>query len=164
MQKILVSGCLYGDRCKYDASDNEVRDELFQRWKKEGRLVPICPEEEGGLKTPREAAEIKGGCGADVLAGKAKVFGVEGTDCTEAFIEGAKKVLKKAKSEGFKIVLLKERSPSCGTNNIYDGTFTSTKIKGSGVCSYLLQSNGLFVYSEEELEMVAEMLEVLEEK
>ncbi|RYD05193.1 hypothetical protein N752_10375 [Desulforamulus aquiferis] len=116
-----------------------------------GKVVPICPEQLGGSPTPRPPAEIKGGTGLDVLRGTAKVYTDEGLDITDLFIEGAQEVLKVCRIFDVKAAILKERSPSCGCNIIYDGTFQSMRIPGQGVTAALLASQGIPVYSEEEL-------------
>lgn len=146
---ILVSSCLLGIKSKYDGSKNSITRlmDLCPR----GLIVPACPEQLGGSSTPRPAAEIKGGTGADVFTGKAKVYTSHGDDITELFIEGAREVLQLCKRFQVKAAILKERSPSCGCNLIYDGTFRGIRIKGQGVTAALLASEGIPVYSEEEL-------------
>ncbi|HEX3032475.1 MAG TPA: DUF523 domain-containing protein [Bacillota bacterium] len=113
----------------------------------------------GGLSTPRKPCEIKGGSAAAVLAGEAKVMDSEGRDVTEAFIRGAKEVLRIAKMVGARGAILKERSPSCGSGCIYDGSFQHRAVEGQGVCSALLRQGGLLVYSEQNI--TAEVLEAM---
>lgn len=146
---IIVSACLAGIYCKYDGSDNFVPEirEMIAR----GDALPVCPEQLGGAPTPREAAEINGFTGEDVLNGKGKVITKSGIDKTEAFIKGAEEVLKLAKLTGTTKAILKERSPSCGSSYIYDGTFSGRKICGKGVTAALLTANGIKVISEEQL-------------
>lgn len=146
---ILVSSCLLGIRAKYNGGDNTVR-QLVDLCKS-GLIVPACPEQLGGLPTPRSPAEIRGGSGADVLAGRARVFTDQGADVTGAFIDGAREVLKLCQILGIKAAVLKERSPSCGCNWIYDGTFNGILVKGRGVTAAILVSGGITVFSEEEL-------------
>lgn len=143
---ILVSACFAGIKVKYNGKDN--LDERLKKLVDEKRAVPVCPEVLGGLSTPREPAEINGGDGFDVLDGKAKVVTKSGKDVTEAFLKGANETLKIAKEVGATIVVLKENSPSCGSNMIYNGTFQGEKIKGNGVTSALLIRNGFQVISE----------------
>lgn len=146
---ILVSACLLGINCKYNGGNNRIPAlaELCQQ----GRLVPVCPEMLGGLPIPRPPAEIRGGSGSAVLAGKAKVVNREGNDVTAAFLRGAEETLTLARLFGAKKALLKESSPSCGSSTIYDGTFTGTKKAGEGVTTALLRSHGIEVFSEKEL-------------
>jgi len=111
----------------------------------EGRAVLVCPEVDGGLGTPRPPAEIVGGDGADVLAGRARVVTVQGEDVTEAYIRGAERALRVAEQRGATRAILKARSPSCGSGNIYDGTFSKTLLAGDGVTAALLKMNGIDV-------------------
>jgi uncharacterized protein YbbK (DUF523 family) len=143
----LVSACLIGIHCRFDGKDSLDND--VQRLVKEGKAVPVCPEQMGGLSTPRLPAEIVGGDGDDVLDGKAKVINIEGEDVTEAFIRGAEEALRAAKSVGATEAILKEKSPSCGSCVIYDGTFKGQKQAGSGVTAALLKRNGIHVVSDE---------------
>ena len=158
IKKILISGCLIGEKVKYNGLDNQLSSKLIEQWTSEGRLVPICPEVEGGLPVPRNPVEILNGNGSDVLNGVAKAYDDKGNDVTEAFITGAEKALKVAKEQRIDIAVLKERSPSCGSNSIYNGKFNGTKIDGMGVTASLLAMNGVKVFSEDELENVADLL------
>lgn len=144
---ILVSACLAGVNCKYNAQNNEAKEiiELVR----DGKAVLVCPEQLGGLSTPRSACEILDGTGADVLDKKAKVGTHEGQDVTEQFIKGAEEVLKIAKLYGIKKAILKARSPSCSSSVIYDGTFSSQKKEGNGVTVALLKRNGIEIVDEE---------------
>lgn len=146
---ILVSSCLLGIRAKYDGGINSV-PKLVDLCSS-GLIVPACPEQLGGSPTPRPPAEIKGGTGADVLAGRARVYTSQGREITDLFIEGAREILKMCRMFRVRAAILKERSPSCGCNLIYDGTFQGVRIKGRGVTAALLASEGIPVYSEEEL-------------
>ncbi|WP_373599588.1 DUF523 domain-containing protein [Paraclostridium bifermentans] len=137
---ILVSACLLGINCKYDGDNNyheSVKDYL-----KDKQFVVICPEQLGGLPTPRIPSEIT----------KDKVMNKEGIDVTNNFIKGANESLKIAKLYGCKEAILKEGSPSCGSNKIYDGTFTGIKIYGMGITASLLKKEGIRIMSEKELE------------
>jgi uncharacterized protein YbbK (DUF523 family) len=144
----LVSACLMGIHCRFDGESSLDID--VQKLVKEGKAVPVCPEQMGGLSTPRLPAEIVGGDGEDVLDGKAKVINIEGEDVTDAFIRGAEEALRVAKSVSATEAILKERSPSCGSCVIYDGTFSGKKQAGNGVTAALLQRNGIKVVTEEE--------------
>lgn len=146
---ILVSSCLLGIKAKYDGGKNSVA-RLIDLCPS-GLVVPACPEQLGGSPTPRPPAEIKGGSGADVLTGLARVYTNQGNDLTGLFIEGAREVLQLCRRFQVRAAILKERSPSCGCNLIYDGTFQGVRVKGQGVTAALLTSEGISVCSEEEL-------------
>ncbi|TVY04028.1 DUF523 domain-containing protein [Paenibacillus cremeus] len=143
---ILISACLVGLATTYDGRDN-YREEIASLLK-QGKAVLVCPEQLGGLPTPRKPAEIVGGNGADVLDGKAKVMTADHDEVTQEFIRGAEQTLKIAQTVNAKYAVLKESSPSCGSNLIYDGTYTKNKKAGFGVTSALLQRHGIEVYSE----------------
>ena len=140
MEKILISACLVGDKTKYDGRSNynPLIKELLELYE----LVPFCPEVEGGLKTPRDPSEIKGD----------KVISNKGRDVTRFFNEGAERALNICKYLDIKLAILKEGSPSCGSNEIYDGTFSNRKIKGEGITAALLRKNGIKVINESEIE------------
>lgn len=146
---ILVSSCLLGINSKYDGSKNTVQ-ELISLCPK-GLLLPVCPEQLGGAPTPRPPAEIKGGTGLDVLEGRTRVYSNLGVDLTDSFITGAQEVLRICRLYGVTAAILKERSPSCGCNIIYDGSFKSIRMPGQGVTAALLKSEGIQIYSEEQL-------------
>lgn len=147
MEKKMVSACFAGIHCRFDQKHQQV-DEILELVKK-GEAIPVCPEQLGGLSTPRSPAEIVGGDGDDVLDGKARVMTKEGEDVTEAFLRGARETLRLAQMIGVKEVILKERSPSCGSCMIYDGLFRGNKRPGMGVTAALLRRNGIKVFSEE---------------
>ncbi|WP_135081244.1 DUF523 domain-containing protein [Terasakiella sp. SH-1] len=144
MEKILISACLYGEVVRYDGRQKRLNHPYIQRWQEEGRLVAICPEVAGGLPVPRSPCEY------DMQTGH--VLTKEGQDFTAAFQAGAQAVLHLAQTHHIRFALLKERSPSCGSNEIYDGHFSGRTIKGQGISAALLQENGIQVYSEETLE------------
>ena len=143
--KVLISACLLGVRCRYDGGDS--RNEAAIKQQKKYEFVPVCPEESGGLPTPRPPAEIIGGDGDAVLDGKAKVMTADGTDVTEAYLKGARHALEVAQSNGATHVILKARSPSCGCGDIYDGTFSGNLTSGDGVTTALLKRHGITVTS-----------------
>jgi uncharacterized protein YbbK (DUF523 family) len=143
----LVSACLMGCECRYDKKDNWIG--TIEQLVKDGKAVPACPEQLGGLPTPRPPAEIIGGDGFDVLDGKARVVDNTGNDVTANFIQGAQQALRIAQTVGATEAILKERSPSCGSAMIYDGTFSKTKRTGVGVTAALFIRNGIAVTSEE---------------
>ncbi len=146
---ILISACLAGRACRFDGSSN--RDDLVTRLVAEGRAVLVCPEEEGGLGTPRPPAEISGGDGSDVVAGRARVVTRDGRDVTDAYLEGARRALEAAQAAGATRAILKARSPSCGKGAIYDGTFEGKLKPGEGVTTALLRANGIEVVTEEDV-------------
>ena len=144
---IMVSACLAGILCKYNGTYNTIPE--IQKLVEEGRAIPVCPELLGGASVPREANEITGGDGFAVLSGQARVITKVGEDNTELFVRGAEKVLEIARENGIRLAVLKERSPSCGSSHIYDGTFTGKKIPGMGVAAALLHKNHIKFLSEE---------------
>lgn len=135
----LCSACLLGIQCRYDGR-SKPNDKVIELSKKE-ILIPVCPEQLGGLPTPREASEQKRG-GVVTKSGK---------DVSENFIKGAEQVLVLAKLFGIKEAILKQKSPSCGCGKIYDGNFSDTLIGGDGVTATLLKKNGIRVLTEEDL-------------
>lgn len=140
MEKILISACLVGDKVKYDGGSNynEKVKLLLEKYE----LVPFCPEVEGGLPTPRVASERQ----------KDRVKMKSGKDVTKNFQQGAELALNICLYLGIKIAILKERSPSCGSKKIHDGTFTNKLIDGEGVTTELLRKKGIKVISEEEID------------
>lgn len=144
----LISGCLIGINCKYNGSNNMNR-EMVELVKK-GLAVPFCPEQLGGLPTPRYASEIQQGSGEDVLEGRARVINQTGRDVTENFIRGAEESLKLARILGTKFAILKSKSPSCGYGEIYDGSFRGVLVKGNGVTAALFMKNGIKVITEKD--------------
>ncbi|HBP49096.1 DUF523 domain-containing protein [Pseudomonas sp. FSL R10-0056] len=161
--KVLVSRCLLGHRVRYDGGASGPYA-LLAQWQAEGRVIALCPEVAGGLPTPRAAAEIPGGQGVEVLAGKAAVITTEGEDVTEAFVSGARQALALVERHGIRIAILKANSPSCGNRLTYDGSFRGVKVEGQGVTAALLTRAGVQVFSELELEEAAKALGVLTQK
>ncbi len=146
---VLVSACLAGRACRFDGSANP--DHEVARLVAEGRAVLVCPEVDGGLGTPRPAAEISGGHGRDVLAGRARVLTQAGEDVTDAYVAGAERALEAAREAGARVAILKARSPSCGKGAVYDGSFSRTLQAGDGVTAALLRENGIDVVTDEEV-------------
>ncbi len=136
---ILVSKCLLGINCRYKG-DN-CRCEKVVELGKENNLIPVCPEEDGGLPTPRDPSEIVGN----------KVLSNKGKDVTKEYQKGAELALKAAKENHIDYAVLKKNSPSCGKGIIYDGSFTGKKIPGNGVTVKLLLENGFTVLTEDEI-------------
>jgi uncharacterized protein YbbK (DUF523 family) len=149
---ILVSACLLGNPVRYNSTDLLIEHPLFQKWQAENRLISICPEVAGGMSVPRAPAEIQKGDGKSVLGGKSRVLDKQGTDVTNAFIRGALQALKMALDNNCVAAILTEHSPSCGSNMIYDGTFSRKKINGVGVTTSLLEQNQIPVFNQEQLE------------
>ncbi|MGH2757410.1 MAG: DUF523 domain-containing protein [Actinomycetota bacterium] len=145
---VLVSACLAGCACRFDGSGQ--LDDRVARLVSDGRAVLVCPEEEGGLGTPRPPAEIVGGDGRDVIQGRARVVTRDGTDVTEAYLAGARRALEAARGSGAAMAVLKARSPSCGKGRVYDGSFSRTLRAGDGVTTALLEANGIQVISDED--------------
>lgn len=147
MKKVLISACLYGQKCRYDGKDNLI-DELCLL-KDKFVFVPVCPEVSGGLETPRNPSEIVGD----------RVVMNDGTDVTEEYKKGAKIALGTALENGCKIALMKAKSPSCGVGKIYDGTFSKTLTDGDGITVRLLKENGILVFDETQIKELLEYIE-----
>ena len=161
---ILVSACLAGLATTHNgkAKPHPKVMELVRQ----GRAILVCPEQLGGLPTPRACAEIApaslsasasasasaSGDGAAVLAGEARVIDVEGNDVTANYLRGAREALKAARLAGSTKAILKARSPSCGKDRIHDGTFAGVLKPGQGVTAALLAQEGLEILSEDDLE------------
>ncbi len=145
MEHILVSACLAGENCKWDGGNNRSEAVLAFMKRMEGKAEfhLVCPEELGGLSTPRPASEIRKEDGA--------VVNTEGRDVTAEFLFGADLALREAKEHGCTLAILKERSPSCGTREIYDGTFSHTRVPGMGKTARILADYGIRVVGESEI-------------
>lgn len=138
--RILISACLLGVPCRYDGASkpHPLAAALAERH----HLVPVCPEQLGGLPTPRPPAERRDG----------RVVTKEDRDVTEHYRRGAESALALCRLLGCQAAVLKERSPSCGRGEIYDGTFTGTRVPGDGVTAELLTAHGIAVYGESQIE------------
>lgn len=150
--KILISACLLGGPVRYDGSDSFLTHSLIKKWQQENRLVSICPEVAGGLAVPRTPAEVQAGDGFSVLLGESKVIDKQKVDVTKAFVNGANEALVLARKNNCIAAILTERSPSCGSLQIYDGSFTSTKKTGVGVTTALLEQHNIKVFNQFQLE------------
>lgn len=155
VHRILISACLIGRPVRYDGTGKPLADRRVDDWLAEGRLVPLCPEMLGGLPVPRPPAEIVDGNGADVLAGRATVVTATGEDVTAAFLAGAVATLDLARREGCGHALLIDRSPSCGSFTIYDGSFSGRQMSGAGVVAALLAVSGIAVFADHQLDRLA---------
>lgn len=144
MQNVLISACLLGVDCKYNGSNNKLDEKTINSLKDKYNLIPVCPEIMGGLPTPRNPVEIKDG----------KVFDYDGEEFTEEFEKGSDEVVKLAKLYNPTIAILKENSPSCGSNYIYDGTFNNKKIKGMGIAARKLSEEYVRLFNEENIKIL----------
>jgi len=135
----IVSACLAGIECKYNGKSNPV-EEVMNLVRK-GEAIPVCPEQLGGLTTPRPCCEIRNG----------KVFTKDGDDVTSEFKKGAEEGLKIALLAGCESAILKAKSPSCGCGKIYDGSFSGKLINGYGIFAEILQNNGIAVVNEDNI-------------
>ena len=144
--RVLVSACLLGARCRYDGACKPLPG--LERLLDAADPVPVCPEQLGGLPTPRTPAER---CGRFVVAR-------DGTDVTAQYERGAQEALRLAQLTGCTLALLKEKSPSCGCGRIYDGTHTGTLTGGNGVTAELLLQNGVHVFGETQLDALLDSL------
>ncbi|MEH6824470.1 MAG: DUF523 domain-containing protein [Motiliproteus sp.] len=159
MQLILISRCLLGEAVRYDGSSKALEHPLLELWRRQQRLVPICPEMAGGLGCPRPAAEISGGDGRQVLSGQSRVHHQDGTDISAAFIRGAHAALTLCQQQQIRFALLKARSPSCGGSGSYDGRFEKRVLdSGIGVTAALLSMHGIQIFDETQLEALASAL------
>ena len=140
--RILISACLLGAACRYDGRSKPHAEVL--KLAERHQLVPLCPEQLGGLPTPRMPSERQG----------ERVVTADGTDVTEQYQRGAEEALRLCRLLGCDVAVLKERSPSCGKERIYDGTFSGTLADGWGVTAELLRQNGVPVYGESEIEEI----------
>lgn len=138
--KLLISACLLGCRCRYDGAAK--RHPLAEALARRHTLVPVCPEQMGGLPTPRPPAERR----------EDRVVTREGGDVTAQYRRGAEEALHLYRLMGCEAAILKERSPSCGRGSVYDGTFSGTLCSGDGVTAELLAQSGIPVYGESDLE------------
>ncbi|QMT59472.1 MULTISPECIES: DUF523 domain-containing protein [unclassified Legionella] len=153
MPKILLSACLLGHKVRYDGGDCLQNHPLLQQWFEEGKIIIFCPEMAGGLPTPRAPAEIQDKkSGADVLNRNALVKTKNGQDVTHFFLQGAQKALELVKKYDLRVAILKSRSPSCGAQEIYDGSYTRTLMEGEGVTAALLREHGVQIFDEHHID------------
>lgn len=143
--RIIVSACLLGENCKYNGGNNLCKEVVAL--KKCFELVPVCPEYFGNLPIPRVPCEIVNG----------RVISRDGEDLTDNFVQGAEHTLYIAKECNAPAAILKERSPSCGYKNIYDGTFSGVLTNGNGVTADLLNRNEIMIFGESELKKLIEL-------
>ena len=144
MEKLLISACLAGENCKYSGGNNFIGETALASLGEKYELVSACPEVMGGLSVPRIPCERIG----------ARVMNERGEDVTAQFKAGAELTANICERQGVKKALLKEKSPSCGSGRIYDGTFSHTVIAGDGVTAERLRALGIALFGESELEML----------
>ena len=149
--KVLISACLLGDNIKYSGGNNLTLELVTLLEKYNVKIVKICPECFAGLSIPRVPSEIRGD----------KVFSKDGRDITEEFLSGAEKTYQIAKRKQVDFAILKERSPSCGSSFIYDGSFSGKVIEGQGLTAKKLSKENIIIFSEENLEEIEKYLEEL---
>jgi len=151
LDKILISACFLGDRVRYNGKIKALENDLITQWQQQGRLISICPEVIAGLSVPRSPAEIN--------ASTKQVITSDGVDVTEQFNYGAKQALLLCQKQSIRFALLKESSPSCGSNTIYDGSFTQQKIAGEGLTTKLLRQHGIQVFCEHSIADLAKLID-----
>ncbi len=134
----LISACLTGEHCRYDGGTCRIREiaDLLEK----GDAVTVCPEQLGGLPTPRMPSEIRNG----------RVYNKQGKDVTENFLRGAEAALSAARKSRCTKAVLKEGSPSCGLHTVYDGTFSGKRIEGKGIFAAMLENSGVICLNENE--------------
>lgn len=142
MEKLLISACLLGVSCRYDGGSNALSEDVLTALRARYDLLPVCPERDGGMPTPRIPSERRGD----------RVVNRAGEDVTVFFACGAEKALDAARAAGSTRALLKERSPSCGSGLIYDGSFTGTLVPGDGLTAEKLRAAGIEVFGESRTE------------
>ena len=140
MGKIAVSACLLGENCKYNGGNN--RNEAVLNFIKDKEVLPVCPEVVGGLPTPRVPVELVNGV----------AINRDGVNVDQEFHLGVDRMLKKLAEEDIELVILQPRSPSCGSRQIYDGTFTGTLKPGQGMFAKVLMEKGYKVVEPDELD------------
>ena len=143
---IIISACLLGVKCRYDGRSSP--DEALAAIYTTRHLVPLCPEQLGGLSTPRNPSSIISGDGDDVLAGRSRIVDSQGNDVTEQFLRGAHETLRIATILGVDTAILKEKSPSCGVHCIKRDDIMIT---GTGVTASLLRRHGIRIISSERI-------------
>ena len=149
MEYILVSACLLGARCRYDGAEKADDRVTALLDRKDVVLIPMCPEQLGGMATPREPSERRDG----------GVWNQKGEDVTWYYRRGAEEALKRARLYGCRCAILKERSPSCGKGMVYDGSHSGTLTEGSGVTAELLEAHGIQVFGESEAGKIKKWLD-----
>ncbi|MBG2876565.1 DUF523 domain-containing protein [Proteus alimentorum] len=150
--KILVSACLMGFKVRYNGTEKARLNTVLEQWQQEQRLVIHCPELAAGLPTPRASAEIAGFNGDQVMQNSAKVIESTGNDVTAHYQLAAWLALRTALDSNCIVALFTDKSPTCGSQYIYDGNFSGVIKQGEGVATALLRQHGIKVFSENQLE------------
>ena len=145
---VLISSCLLGQYCRYDGNIKEYAAMQTLLQARQIHLIPICPEQSGGLATPREPAECKNG----------RVITQSGIDVTAAYHRGAVEAVKLARLFHCSYAILKEKSPTCGSGNIYDGSFRHITVEGDGIAVQYLKKAGIAVIGESEMVRIEELI------
>lgn len=143
---IIVSACLLGFNCRYDGEGRPDEDLLSSALRK--LFVPVCPEQLGGLPTPRAPSGIIGGDGLDVLEGKSRIIDASGRDVTDCFLRGANEAMRIVELLEISTAIMKEKSPSCGVCHIKRN---GSIVRGTGVTSALLAKSGIRVISSDRI-------------
>jgi len=153
-KKVLISACLLGKNCRYSGGHSHIKelDDLNVDF------IPVCPEEAGGLETPRPAAELLGSA-KSILSEKGSIITNDGHDVTQNFIHGAKKSLEKGLTSSVEYAILKSNSPSCGVGAVYDGTFTNSLTNGDGIFAYLCTHAGINCIPSDDLNKIKKTLQ-----
>jgi len=152
-KKILISACLLGRNCRYNGGHSQLTEleEIDVEW------IPVCPEELGGLGTPRPSAEMQENA-ETILNGKGKIITNKGKNVTSEFIQGAEKSLQLGLGAEVKIAVLKSKSPSCGIGKIYDGSFTKSLKTGNGIFAHLCHENDIACISSDNINQIKKTL------
>jgi len=143
---VLISSCLLGKNVKYNGRNNHINNSFIQMLLKNNLVIPVCPEVDGGLPIPRTPVE---------LIGK-KAINQDGIDKTKEFVIGAQIALQKVIDFDIKMAIMKSKSPSCGKDTIYDGSFTKTLTNGNGITVSLLKEYGIRIFDENELDIACD--------
>ena len=152
-KKVLISACLLGKNCRYNGGHSQLNElnKLDVEW------IPVCPEESGGLGTPRPSAEMQENA-ETILNGKGKIITNKGKNVTAEFIQGAEQSLQLGLGAEVKIAVLKSKSPSCGIGKIYDGSFTKTLKTGDGIFAHLCHENDIECISSDNINQIKKTL------
>lgn len=151
---VLISACLMGDNVRYDGKNSFLDHPILKKWRDEGCLVTVCPEMAGGLPVPRPPCEMDQATG--------RIGTRDGQDFTAEFHTGAQVALDLVTRYDIRFALMKARSPSCGSTEIYDGTFSGQRVVGSGVTAALLMKQGVEVFDENMIEALVRRVQEYE--
>jgi len=162
ISRLLVSACLLGEPVRYDGRGKALENTGLNALLKQERVIAFCPEVAGGLGIPRDAAEIQARDGYAVLNGSGKVKTVKSDDVTEPFLEGARQALTLCRQYQIEVAILTELSPSCGSNQIYDGSFSRSLNQGVGVTTALLRQQGISVFNQYQISDAIDLLNSLD--